>query len=153
MQPINKTSRRVCLGAGLLTLLLTGSAVAEPPMGQDRGERYRHNSEQRYRDRDNWSHGDRDESRRPRETRRVERDRDERHLGQSDDRYRSRRGAREAADAVRRGERGRVLSSEPVDDRGYRVRVLTPDGYVRERYVDPYDDRDRRERSERRRRD
>ena len=73
MQPINKTSRRVCLGAGLLALLLTGSAVAEPPMGQDRGERYRHNSEQRYRDRDNWSHGDRDESRRPRETRRVER--------------------------------------------------------------------------------
>lgn len=50
------------------------------------------------------------------------------------------RDARRAADAVRRGERGRVLSSERDDDRGYRVRVLTPDGYVRERYVDPRDD-------------
>ncbi|ANX02739.1 hypothetical protein [Immundisolibacter cernigliae] len=67
-----------------------------------------------------------------------------------DDRYRNpdqrnRHGndARRAADAVRRDERGRVLSSEPTDDRGYRVRVLTPDGYVRERYVDPRDDRQR----------
>jgi hypothetical protein len=42
---------------------------------------------------------------------------------------------------VRRDERGRVLSSEPADDRGYRVRVLTPDGYVRERFVDPRDER------------
>jgi hypothetical protein len=62
-----------------------------------------------------------------------------------DDRYNSGRygkddrDARRAADAVRRGERGRVLSSEPDDDRGYRVRVLTPDGYVRERYIDPRD--------------
>ena len=54
-------------------------------------------------------------------------------------RYGDDRDARRAADAVRRGERGRVLSSEPDDDRGYRVRVLTPDGYVRERYVDPHD--------------
>ena len=46
---------------------------------------------------------------------------------------------RRAADAVRRREHGRVLSTEPDDDRGYRVRVLTPDGYVRERYVDPHD--------------
>jgi hypothetical protein len=139
MQPINKTSRRVCLGAGLLALLLAGGAVAGPPMGQERGERYRNRS-------------GRDESqRRPHDAGRVERHRDERYLGESDEHHRSRRGAREAADAVRRGERGRVLSSEPVDDRGYRVRVLTPDGYVRERYVDPYDDR--HPRSERRRRD
>lgn len=53
--------------------------------------------------------------------------------------YRYDRDARRAADAVRRGERGRVLSSRPDEDRGYRVRVLTPDGYVRERYVDPRD--------------
>ncbi|WP_372696253.1 hypothetical protein [Immundisolibacter sp.] len=152
MQPINKTSRWGCLGAGLLALLLAGGAVADTPMGQERGERYRDSGEQRYRDRGSWDRGDRDPSwRRPRDARRVERDRDERPLGQADDRYRSRRGARDAADAVRRGERGRGLSSEPVDDRGYRVRVLTPDGYVRERYVDPYDNR--RGRSERRRRD
>lgn len=55
-------------------------------------------------------------------------------------RYGGDRDARRAADAVRRGEHGRVLSSERDDDRGYRVRVLTPDGYVRERYVDPRDD-------------
>ena len=56
-----------------------------------------------------------------------------------DSRYRDDRDARRAADAVRRREHGRVLSTEPDDDRGYRVRVLTPDGYVRERYVDPHD--------------
>lgn len=68
---------------------------------------------------------------------RYQRDRDgDRYDGS---RYGTDRDARRAADAVRRGERGRVLSSEP-DDRGYRVRVLTPDGYVRERYVDPRDD-------------
>lgn len=65
--------------------------------------------------------------------------------GDRDDRsrYREERyghDARRAAEAVRRDERGRVLSSQPDDDRGYRVRVLTPDGYVRERYVDPRDD-------------
>ena len=60
-----------------------------------------------------------------------------------DPRHRHGSDARRAADAVRRDERGRVLSSEPTDDRGYRVRVLTPDGYVRERYVDPRDDRRR----------
>lgn len=60
-----------------------------------------------------------------------------------DQRHWSGNDARRAADAVRRDERGRVLSSEPTDDRGYRVRVLTPDGYVRERYVDPRDDRQR----------
>jgi hypothetical protein len=67
---------------------------------------------------------------------------DDRRGGQYD---RNRHGsdARRAADAVRRDERGRVLSSEPTGDRGYRVRVLTPDGYVRERYVDPRDDRQR----------
>lgn len=152
MQPINKTSRRACLGAGLLALLLAGGAVAEPPMGQERGERYRNHSEQRNRDPGSRNRIGRDESRRrPHDAGRVERHRDERYLGESDEHHRSRRGAREAADAVRRGERGRVLSSEPVDDRGYRVRVLTPDGYVRERYVDPYDDR--HPRSERRRRD
>ncbi len=61
----------------------------------------------------------------------------------ADPRHRSSSDARRAADAVRRDERGRVLSSEPTDDRGYRVRVLTPDGYVRERYVDPRDERRR----------
>ncbi|GAB4359269.1 MAG: hypothetical protein Kow0073_18070 [Immundisolibacter sp.] len=152
MQPIQKTSRRVCLGAGLLAWLMIGSAVAGPPLGQEHDEQYRHPGEQRYHD-----PGGRDRSRRaesrPRDFGRAERHRDEHYLGQSEDRYRSRRGAREAADAVRRGERGRVLSSQPVDDRGYRVRVLTPDGYVRERYVDPDADHDRRERSKRRRRD
>ena len=64
---------------------------------------------------------------------------DDRHGGQYD-RNRHGSNARRAAEAVRRDERGRVLSSEPTDDRGYRVRVLTPDGYVRERYVDPRDD-------------
>lgn len=68
---------------------------------------------------------------------RYERDR---HRDRHDDsRYRDDRDARRAADAVRRREHGRVLSTEPDDDRGYRVRVLTPDGYVRERYVDPHD--------------
>lgn len=150
MQAIDKTSRRVCLGAGLLALLLAGGAAAEPPMGQARGERYR--SEQRHHDQGSWNRGGRDEARRrPHDAGRAERRHDERYLGESDERYRGRRGAREAADAVRRGKHGRVLSSEPVDDRGYRVRVLTPDGYVRERYVDPYDDRHPRD--ERRRRD
>lgn len=62
---------------------------------------------------------------------------------QPDQRHRYGSDARRAADAVRRDERGRVLSSEPTGDRGYRVRVLTPDGYVRERYVEPRDDRQR----------
>lgn len=65
--------------------------------------------------------------------------RDRYHDRDNGSRYGDDRDARRAADAVRRGERGRVLSSEPDDDRGYRVRVLTPDGYVRERYVDPHD--------------
>lgn len=68
--------------------------------------------------------------------------RDDRH-GHPDQRHRYGSDARRAADAVRRDERGRVLSSEPTGDRGYRVRVLTPDGYVRERYVEPRDDRHR----------
>jgi hypothetical protein len=70
----------------------------------------------------------------------------ENRYGDPDQRYRYDRydrDARRAAESVRRDERGRVLSSEPTGDRGYRVRVLTPDGYVRERYVEPRDDRHR----------
>lgn len=153
----------ICLLAGLL-LAGSGPALADPPLG---GSRDRHGDYRDQPDRRDWNRGPdrggRDSrnsaERRPLGTshddyrwRRDEdprrppryRDRDERdHYDQNryrNDRYDgSDRDARRAADAVRRDERGRVLSSQPADDRGYRVRVLTPDGYVRERYVDPRD--------------
>jgi hypothetical protein len=138
----------ICLSAGLL-LACSGPALADPPLG---GSRDRHGD---YRDQPDRRDGNRGPDRGGRDGRNSA---ERRPLGTSHDDYRWRRDddrrrpphscdrhpgfdrdARRAAEAVRRDERGRVLSSQPADDRGYRVRVLTPDGYVRERYVDPRD--------------
>lgn len=154
------------LTAGLVLLAACGPLLADPALG-DRRDSYRSQSDERPGEHRGWNRGS---------TRAESSDRkraDQRPLGTTRDDYRGRfhndwsdRGgdryrrqddryghnARRAADAVRRDERGRVLSSEPTDDRGYRVRVLTPDGYVRERYVDPRDEHDdQRRRSERQR--
>jgi hypothetical protein len=52
--------------------------------------------------------------------------------------YRGRQPRERAAERARRSSRGgRVLSAEPDGDEGYRVRVLTPDGYIRNLTVDP----------------
>lgn len=122
-----------CLLTGLLLLAGSGPLLADPPPG---GSRDRHGDHRGQPDRRDWRRGpDRDD-------RYGRNSAQRRPLGTSHDdhdRYRYDRDARRAAEAVRRDERGRVLSSQPTDDRGYRVRVLTPDGYVRERYVDPRD--------------
>jgi len=142
------------LAAGLVLLAACGPLFADPALGRsdDQRDGYRGHATERQTDNRGWSRGQ--SSARSRA--------DQRPLGTTYDDYRGRsnddwsdrgryRGqddrdryghdARRAADAVRRDERGRVLSSEPADDRGYRVRVLTPDGYVRERFVDPRDER------------
>lgn len=158
------------LTAGLVLLAACAPLLADPALGRsaDRRDSYRSQSDERQGEHRSWNRGS---------TRAESSDRkraDQRPLGTTRDDYRGRshddgsdRGgdryrrqddryghnARRAADAVRRDERGRVLSSEPTDDRGYRVRVLTPDGYVRERYVDPRDDDARRGSNRQRRRD
>lgn len=144
------------LAAGLALLAACGPLLADPALGSsdDRRDTYRdrsgeHRSESRGWDRQQSGERSRADQRplgttRDDYRRRSNDDRSDRgrYRGQDDqDRYGH--DARRAADAVRRNERGRVLSSEPTEDRGYRVRVLTPDGYVRERYVDPRDDRQR----------
>jgi hypothetical protein len=125
---------------GVLLLAAALPTWAGPNRGQD--DEHRSDRDSRYRE---HYEGDRDRSLgqdRQRSLRRNEAAR--RPLGTQHEEPRSFRGrdrydrdAGRAANAVRRDERGRVLRSEPTDDRGYRVRVLTPDGYVRERYVDP----------------
>ena len=142
------------LAAGLVLLAACGPLLADPALGRsdDRRDSYRGQSSERQSESRGWNRGQSGERSRA----------DRRPLGTTYDDYRGRsnddwsdrgryRGqndqdryghdARRAAEAVRRDERGRVLSSEPADDRGYRVRVLTPDGYVRERFVDPRDER------------
>ena len=53
--------------------------------------------------------------------------------------YRGRGPREQAAERARRSSRGgRVLSAEPQGSDGYRVRVLTPDGYIRNLTVDPH---------------
>lgn len=47
---------------------------------------------------------------------------------------------RAAEHARQRSRGGRVLSAEPDGDKRYRVRVLTPDGYIRNLSVDPRDE-------------
>ncbi len=154
---MKRTRHAVRLATCLLMLAASGPLFAGPALGKTDDQRggYSSHSDQRGWSRDpGWAEAsDRNRAdRRPLGTSRDDyRGRfasdssyrgDDRHGGQYD-RNRHGRDARRAADAVRRDERGRVLSSEPTDDRGYRVRVLTPDGYVRERYVDPHDeDRD-----------
>jgi hypothetical protein len=141
----------LCLALGLLVVPV-GAPLADPPLGvrdDRRGGYGSHAQEHRQAD-DRRSYGNSAE-RRPLGTlhddfHRRDNDGGSRWgRGRDDDRYDHRdrydRDAARAAESVRRDERGRVLSSRP-DDRGYRVRVLTPDGYVRERYVDPRDDRD-----------
>ncbi len=155
---------------GLLLLAVAAAAVADSALGtdDDRQDVYRGQPDQHQSDRRGWgSDGARPQPparnrayQRPLGTQhddyrgQYEDDHTQGHgdaYGRQYDRGSDRYGhdARRAADAVRRDQRGRVLSSEPFDDRGYRVRVLTPDGYVRERYVDPHDD----DRHHRRRRD
>lgn len=52
--------------------------------------------------------------------------------------YRGREPREWAAERARRSSRGgRVLSAEPAGKESYRVRVLTPDGYIRNLVVDP----------------
>lgn len=52
--------------------------------------------------------------------------------------YRGREPRERAAERARRSSRGgRVLSAEPAGDERYRVRVLTPEGYIRNLTVDP----------------
>lgn len=145
---MQRTQNAIRLAVGVILLAACGSLLADPALGQ---------SDERQAEHGGWSRG-------PARAESSDRNwADPRLLGTSRDDYRGRfdndqsdRGddrygrqydrdryghdARRAADAVRRDERGRVLSSEPTDDRGYRVRVLTPDGYVRERYVDPRDE-------------
>jgi hypothetical protein len=151
----------ICLSAGLL-LASSGPALADPPLGgsRDRHGDYRDQPDRRDGNRSpdrggrdgrnsgerrplGTSHDDyrwrRDDDRRRPPRDRYERDQYNQNRYRNDRYDSSDRDARRAAEAVRRDERGRVLSSQPADDRGYRVRVLTPDGYVRERYVDPRD--------------
>lgn len=142
------------LAAGLVLLAACGPLFADPALGRsdDRRDSYRGQSSERQSEGRGWNRGPSSErsraDQRPLGTTRDDyrgRSNDDRsdrgrYRGQ-DDRDRYGHDARRAADAVRRDERGRVLSSEPADDRGYRVRVLTPDGYVRERFVDPRDQR------------
>ncbi len=144
---------------GLLLLAVAAAAVADSALGTDDDphDAYRGQSDQHQGDQRGWG-SDAARPQPPTGNRAYQSP-----LGTQHDDYRGQyegdhqydRGsdryghdARRAADAVRRDQRGRVLSSEPFDDRGYRVRVLTPDGYVRERYVDPHDD-DRRHRRRR----
>lgn len=55
--------------------------------------------------------------------------------------YRGREPRERAAEHARRSSRGgRVLSAEPAGDERYRVRVLTPEGYIRNLTVDPRHD-------------
>ncbi len=133
------------LVGGVLLLAVALPAWAGPDKGRDDSDRRDHDSH----------YDDRHERGQGRAKGQYRRDEPaHRSLGTRRDESRSFRGpdrhdhydrdAGRAANAVRRDERGRVLRSEPTDDRGYRVRVLTPDGYVRERYVDPRrDDPDR----------
>lgn len=146
------------LTAGVLLLAACGPLLADPTLGRsdDRRDNYRSQSDERQSEHRRWNRGstraesnDRNRAdQRPLGTTRDDyrgrshddwSDRGDDRYRRQDDRNRYDHDARRAADAVRRDERGRVLSSEPTDDRGYRVRVLTPDGYVRERYVDPRD--------------
>lgn len=166
---MKRTRRSLRLATCLLVLAASGPLFAGPALGgsddrrgDQRGDDRRgsYQSDDRrgeYGSRDRGSSRSRSDERTRAQERPLGTSHDDYH-GRSDDhqserrddRYRNpdqrnRHGsdARRAADAVRRDERGRVLSSEPTGDRGYRVRVLTPDGYVRERYVDPRDDRQR----------
>jgi len=151
---MKRTRYAVQLTAGLVLLAVCGPLFADPALGRsdDRRDSYRGQSSERQSESRGWNRGQasersraeqrplgttRDDYRGQRQDDRSDRGR---YRGQ-DDRDRYGRDARRAAEAVRRDERGRVLSSEPADDRGYRVRVLTPDGYVRERFVDPRDER------------
>ena len=144
----------LCLSLGLLSAPID-APLANPPLGgyDDRRGGYGNHAQER-RQPDDRQRADRygnSAERRPLGTLHDDFDRRDNDgssrwgRGRDDDRYDHRdrydRDAARAAESVRRDERGRVLSSRP-DDRGYRVRVLTPDGYVRERYVDPRDDRD-----------
>jgi hypothetical protein len=147
----------LCLALGLLVAPV-GAPLADPPLGgyDDRRGGYGNHAQER-RQPDDRQRADRygnSAERRPLGTlhddfdrrnddrgNRWERSRDNDRYDRYDRRDRYDHDAARAAESVRRDERGRVLSSRP-DDRGYRVRVLTPDGYVRERYVDPRDDRD-----------
>ena len=152
---MKRTRHAVQVTVGLVLLVACGPLFADSARGRpdDRRDSYRGQSEQRQ---DQYRNDNRRSARaesgnknrgeqRPLGTTRDgagARHRDDAaHRGNARYRGNDDRDARRAADAVRRDERGRVLSSERADDRGYRVRVLTPDGYVRERYVDPRDER------------